>query len=275
MRVLFFQDEKKSYGPCFSSHTNCPYFSDAREMKAWVATQYAHESLTYDQLWADGFRRSSAYFYDLNCQDCAQCIPTRVCILSWRPRDSQRRWYRKFMQDHRVVVQPIVFDAQREELFARYRQHRFQTETVSELISFQESFSGLGDSTLEFAWYNTHNDLVALSVLDIGQSSFSAVYFMWDISIAAYRPGIASIVYELLWGQEQGYLYYYPGYALRSVSNMRYKFEIGYLEIYDGKNWLSFDKVELESKLITHEKQLSAAREDRYSNKQTIQLQYR
>jgi leucyl-tRNA---protein transferase len=51
----------------------------------------ACQQILFDNLLAEGFRRSDKYVYRADCPDCRKCIPIRIAPADFKPSKSQRR----------------------------------------------------------------------------------------------------------------------------------------------------------------------------------------
>lgn len=79
------------------------------------------------------------------------------------------------------------------------------------------------------------NELIALSFLDVGTTSCSAVYGLFEPEHSWRSLGIYTMLKELERCQSLGHSYYYPGYATREPSAYDYKKQLHGLEAFDWK----------------------------------------
>lgn len=198
-----------------------------------------------DALWEQGWRHFGPMFFryshTLSGTEVRHVMPLRVDLNHFSLSKSQRRVRQKIV-DLRVRIARTVIDEEREELFQRHKQ-RF-TENVPESLDvfLGPNPHGIPCANLEVALFDGRQ-LVAASYLDLGERSVSSIYGFFHPDHAWRSPGIATMLLEMEYAQQQGYRYYYPGYAFREPSHYDYKKQFTGLETYDwAGHWLPFQR---------------------------------
>lgn len=204
--------------------SDCPYLPErpARLPLRLPARNLRPEEL--DRRLASGDRRQGPVLYRTNCPACAACIPLRIDVERFTPSRTHRRILARASRELVVEVGPPMVDAQRIEL---YNRHKFER--------------GLGDldSAIDEEGYRTflvetccdsfelrffHKDaLVAVSVLDRGFSSLSAVYCYYDPDFSHLSLGTLAILKELELCRAFGMRYLYLGLYVEGSAPMAYK----------------------------------------------------
>jgi arginine-tRNA-protein transferase len=81
--------------------------------------------------------------------------------------------------------------------------------------------------------------LIAVSYLDVGETSVSSVYAMFEPDEAWRSPGTLTLLTEIEWAANQGKRWIYPGYATVQSSHYDYKKSFRPLTYFDWRgNWL-------------------------------------
>jgi arginine-tRNA-protein transferase len=200
-----------------------------------------------DKLWAAGWRHFGALFFrysrffdgvaDLTI------VPLRINVNFFRLSKSQRRIIRK-NQDLKLKIQRPVIDDQRKILFEHHKT-RFKINPPESLDMYLggELIHDFVCKTLEFSvWLGDR--LLAASYLDIGENSTSSIYAMFDPAFSKRCLGIYTMLLEIEYSKNNGFLYYYHGYTAVEPSAYDYKKHFSALEFYDWNSgkWKVYDK---------------------------------
>ena len=176
---------------------------------------------------------------------------TRLDLRTHRFRKSQRRVMRRIEAQLRVEIGDPILDAEHESLYQRYRAIA-RGERSATLTDFL-----YGDRPASLDVFRTreirflHDDgspggrLVGFSWFDLGREALQSLVGVYDPDFAHLSLGYASMLYEMRWGMENGYHWFYPGYVLPGDSAMDYKLRAGAMEFldHDGawRPWDAFD----------------------------------
>lgn len=207
------------------------------------------DALTMDGAWARGWRHFGPDFFRDSLSfmggEICRVTPLRVLLNEWSPSKSERRTLRK-NEIFTVEWHSPRMDSEENELFQIHKE-RFTENVPMGLENF------LGWSLQEYpcemkqcsVFQQTEDGLrlVAFSYLDLGEKAVSSVYGVFHPELSRYRLGIYTMLQEMLYAQEQGYDYYYSGYATIESSSYDYKKQFTPQEYYQwGEEWFPLEK---------------------------------
>lgn len=196
-----------------------------------------------DQCWAEGWRHFGILFfrYRVTAHGDKQLsvLPLRVDLERFTLTRSQKRVLAK-NRDARTVIRPAIVDDVREQLFAKHVV-RYRENIPSSLCDFMSPVpASVPCLNLELCIY-LKDQLVGVTYLDIGRTATSAVYAMFDPEETKRSLGILMMLRSIQFSREQGYRYYYPGYAYREPSAYDYKKRLKGLEYLDwADGWKTY-----------------------------------
>jgi leucyl-tRNA---protein transferase len=197
-----------------------------------------------DRFWAEGWRHFGILFFRyrtaVHGRKRFSVLPLRVDLERFRPRRSQKRVLAK-NSDARIWLRPTFVDEEKERLFLKHRE-RFEENIPLALNQF---LSPVPDSVpcpnLELCVY-LGEKLAGVTFLDIGKTATSAVYAMFDPEEAKRSLGILMMLYSIHYSRQQGYGYYYPGYAYHEPYAYDYKKRFAGLEYLDWEaGWKTYE----------------------------------
>jgi arginine-tRNA-protein transferase len=190
-----------------------------------------------DVLWSLGFRHFGTYFfrYDM-CRyknETVHVLPLRIDLKRFTPSASQKRIMKR-NRDLRVVFREAFIDEEKIRLFEMHRE-RFTENIPDNLFTFISPMpSIIPCRTLECCLF--HEDkLIAAGFMDIGETSTSAVYTVYDTGYYRRSLGIYVLLSEIRYSTEAGFDYLYHGYTYREDSNYEYKKNFTGLEYFDWR----------------------------------------
>jgi arginine-tRNA-protein transferase len=188
-----------------------------------------------DELWAEGWRHFGVLFFRYRFaahgDKLFSVLPLRIDLRRFSLTPSQKRVLAK-NRDARTVLRPAIVDAAREKLFAKHVV-RFKENIPFSVYNFMSPVpASVPCLNLELCIY-LHESLVGVTYLDIGQTASSAVYAMFDPEQSKRSLGILMMLRSIQFSREQGFRYYYPGYAYREPSAYDYKKRFIGLECFD------------------------------------------
>lgn len=193
---------------------------------------------TYHELMDRGFRRAGDMFYAMVCENCRKCEPIRVPVQTFVPSRSQVRAQRR-CADVTMRVQRPTMCAETWDLYQRYVRHQHPDtpldETPEKVIEWL--YKPVVD-TYEVT-YHLADRLVAVSILDVCQSSVSGVYHFFDPAEHKRSLGVFSVLAEIEWAKQVGIPYYYLGYWIEGAPTMHYKANYGPHELLREGRWQS------------------------------------
>jgi arginine-tRNA-protein transferase len=168
-------------------------------------------------------------------------LPLRIDIERFALTRSQKRVLAK-NRDANVVLRPSALDAAKEELFRRHS-IRFRENVPASLEEFISPLpASMPCLNFELCIYLDER-LAGATFLDVGEHATSAVYAIFDPAEAKRSLGILMMLYSIRFSREQGYRYYYPGYAYREPFSYDYKKNFTGLEFLDwNAGWKRYEK---------------------------------
>ena len=168
----------------------------------------------------------------------------RLPLSGYNFRKSLRKIKRQVEQQFRVEVRPGIIDPFKENVYQKYR-HSFRGDLAPTLL---ESLQDNGP----FNIYNSMcvevfhgKKLVAFSFFDVGEKSLASIQGVYDPAYSDHSLGFYTMLVEIQYGLDHGFVYYYPGYIVPGFSRFDYKLRVGKkeeIEFYDLKSrtWLNF-----------------------------------
>jgi leucyl-tRNA---protein transferase len=188
-----------------------------------------------DELWSRGWRHFGEEFFRYSLMEHQGrweiILPLRIELGRFAPTKSQRRVLRK-NQDLKVSTAPASDSLEADAMFQRHKT-RFQDNVPDALASFLGAEPADGPCQCLELRCHRGDDLLAMSFFDLGARSISSVYGMFEPVHSARGLGIFTLLQEILWAQESGRSFVYPGYATLGPSHYDYKKQFHGLEAYD------------------------------------------
>lgn len=101
--------------------------------------------------------------------------------------------------------------------------------------------------TMEFLAYDG-DQLVAASYFDLGKVSLSSILGIFHPDYARYSLGYFTMLMEIVYGLDNGFQYFYPGYVVPGYSRFDYKLRIGPVQYFDiqARDWLPYSQLSLD-----------------------------
>ncbi len=179
----------------------------------------------FDHVLEHGLRRSGVFMYYTQCKDCRACEPTRVEVSQFRWTDSWRRILNRGDRSLSIQIGPPIINEVRLAIFNRHRTERSLGE-ANEPYTFDDYEGFLIDTCCEESaetsfWLG--NELVAVSIVDCGKNSLSAVYTYFDPDQSRYSLGSYSILKQIQIAMSTGRRYLYLGMYVADNAHLNYK----------------------------------------------------
>ena len=95
--------------------------------------------------------------------------------------------------------------------------------------------------TMELA-ISLGDELVAVSIVDVGKSSTSAVYTHFDPAASRYSLGTYAILEQIEWAKATGRKYVYLGMYVAANRHLNYKARFAPQQRLSRDRWISFDE---------------------------------
>ncbi len=196
-----------------------------------------------DELLAMGYRRSGDFLYRTQCPTCNECRPTRIDVREFRTTASMRRILNRGHRDlHWHWGQPRV-DARRVSLFNLHRQVRDlgQGSGAIDAESYRSFLTDTCCNTMELS-ISREDRLIAVSIVDVGARSTSAVYTFFDPAEHRYSLGSFAILKQIQWAQRTDRHYVYLGMYVESNRHLNYKARFAPQQRLIDHQWVDFPK---------------------------------
>ena len=199
----------------------------------FVASEVSGAEL--DALLAESWRHFGERFFRYNLgiyrDEVRLVVPLRIRLADFLFSKSQRRNIRR-NEDLNTVIRPALVTAEVEELFHRHKA-RFDhgiPDSIFEFVSREPST--IPCEGKQVAVYDG-DKLVAASYFDVGETSVSSIYGIFDPDYSARGLGIFTMLKEIEHSIESGKTFYYHGYSYSGESFYDYKKRFSGLERYD------------------------------------------
>jgi arginine-tRNA-protein transferase len=155
-----------------------------------------------------------------------------VDLLAWRPQRSLRRTLTRLRERADVIITPAVLDAEKEELYRRYRAARMQDrpDSLYSCLVREEHRENLGLFDTWQVELRQSGRLIGYSLFDLGHDSMMSLMGIWDPEAAELSLGLATMALEVEWGQQRGMRWHYPGYVVPGQEVFAYKTRLQPLE---------------------------------------------
>lgn len=208
----------------FDRTSSCPYLVDRA---ARLPLRLPARTLRADELdlrLAAGDRRQGPVLYRTNCPDCTACIPLRIDVERFTPSRSHRRILNRGNRELKIEMNLPTADEERVTLYNRHKIERGLGDAAGSIDEqgYRTFLVETCCDSLELSiWHE--NKLVAVSILDRGFSSLSAVYCCHDPSLARFSLGTYAILKEIELCRTWGMRYLYLGLYVEGSAPMAYK----------------------------------------------------
>jgi leucyl-tRNA---protein transferase len=188
-----------------------------------------------DSYWAEGWRHFGTIFFryrtSVHGSQLYSVLPLRLDLQRFQLTRSLKRVL-AINRDMETLLRPAFVDKTKKALFLKHRV-RFKENVPTSLDNF---LSPIPDAApcrnLELCIYRK-NKLLGVTFLDVGQTATSAVCAIFDPAEAKRSLGILMMLHSIQFSVNEGYRYYYPGYAYREPFAYDYKKRFVGLEYLD------------------------------------------
>lgn len=223
-------------------HQPCPYLDGTTaRMPLRLPVGTVTPDVT-DQLLARGYRRSGDFVYRAQCPTCSECKPTRIDVSKFQPTSSMRRVAKRGNRELTCRWGAPAVDAKRIWLFNQHRNLRGLGQgTPIDAESYRSFLSDTCCDTNELAMY-LNDELVAISIVDIGRTSTSAVYTHFDPQASRYSLGTYAILKQIDWAKETGRRFVYLGMYVAANQHLNYKARFLPQQRLCADKWIDFSE---------------------------------
>ena len=176
-----------------------------------------------DRLLELGYRRSGDFVYRTQCPACNECKPTRVEVDKFKLSTSMKRVRKRGDRELRCEWGPPKVDTHRIWMFNQHRSVRgLGTSTEIDADSYRSFLFDTCCDTVELSIF-CEDELISVSVFDVGKNSTSAVYTHFDPAASRHSLGTYAILKQIEWARLSDRKYVYLGMYVSSNSHLNYK----------------------------------------------------
>ena len=167
----------------------------------------------------------------------------RLNIENFKFKKRHRKLLRNNQEQFRTVVQQIQLNAEKEELYQRYKVRLGGYVPASLKESLMDNSTRNIYNTYECCVYDG-DKLIAASFFDIGSNSIASIKAIYDLEYSKHSLGFYTMLVEMQAGKMTNKQFYYPGYFVPGYEKFDYKLRIGNVDFYDfyTENWKSIDE---------------------------------
>lgn len=203
----------------------CSYLPDRQANLPLVLPRQRVTPEQLDALLAAGMRRAGVFLYHAACAECAACEPTRVDVNRFEWTDSWRRIRNRGDKSLEVALTPASTTPEKLALFNRHRRERdLASDDSPYALDDYESFlvESCCEHTLEMQ-FRLDGNLIAISVIDCGKDSVSAVYTYFDPVHTKLSLGTYAILKQIEFCKRTQRQFVYLGMYVAANRHLSYK----------------------------------------------------
>lgn len=223
----------------------CSYLEGLKARTLFVDPLARLDTVAYQSLVDQGFRRSGSHVYRPACRGCARCVPVRIPVGVFRPDRSQRRNWARNAPDLRLVDTPAVFDPAHFALYLSYVASRHPDGSMADDTSIESYRRFLVDpwgGETHFLELRLGDRLAGVAVTDRLVQGLSAVYTFFDPDLGDRAPGTFAVLAQIEVARRMGLKYLYLGYWIGACRKMAYKDRFRPIEAWDGREWRRYER---------------------------------
>lgn len=217
----------------------CPYFQDGRVASVEMVYPFEDQARNYHRYLDKGFCRSGPAWFANRCRECRACQPYRLSVEGFQPSRSQRRTWKKNTDISVQTVPASDLDEEKLDLFRRYKAGRHKAPDGENVLEEAAQIHFGYPGTIQLL-YRLGSKLVGVSVVDVAADALSAHCFYHDPELSERSLGTFSAMHEIGLAREMGRQWYYLGFYIDGISNMRYKGRFGPAQVLGENGWRDF-----------------------------------
>lgn len=203
----------------------CSYLPDRTATMPLIYPGRLVEEAEFDHMLEHGLRRSGRFAYFTACRNCQLCEPTRLDVREFRWTDSWRRILNRGDRLLEVRLATPTIDATRLCLFNNHR-------TVRELGAGDQDYTEFDyegflvnsccSSTYELSFW-LKEELIAVSIIDCGEQSISAVYTYFAPEHSKLSLGSYAVLKQIQIAEKTERRFVYLGMYVAANRHLNYK----------------------------------------------------
>jgi arginine-tRNA-protein transferase len=217
----------------------CPYFQDGRAATVELVYPFEDQTRAYHRYLDRGYCRSGPAWFANRCRNCRECLPYRLAAADFAPTKTQRRTFRRNADVEVSIVPASDLDEERLDLFRRYKIGRHAADPEENVLEEAAQVHFGYPGTFQVL-YRLQGKLIGVSVADVAADALSAHCFYHDPAFADRGLGTFSAMTEIRLAKELGKKWYYLGFFIDGIPNMRYKGRFGPAFVLTEAGWVPF-----------------------------------
>lgn len=215
----------------------CSYLEGQEAVTLFADPKATMTTALYSALSELGFRRSGEYVYTPRCPRCDACLPARIPVSRFTPSRSQRRNLKQ-NADLEVSVLSTEFRPTHFDLYQRYIASRHPDGSMATPDPQQYNrFFGSSWCDTRYIEFSLQGKVLAISVIDVLKSGFSAVYTFFDPAQSHRGLGVYAVLWLIEEARRRELPYLYLGYLIHDSPKMAYKAHYRPLEVFNRGEW--------------------------------------
>ncbi len=216
----------------------CSYLEGKEEKRLYVnLNKNENDKLLISELTKNGFRRSYEHMYIPICENCNECIPSRISIKDFKFSKSNSRVI-KYNSDL-SFKKNIKNSDSHYELFKNYCYERHESSQMIDMSikEFKNFFFESKNKNQVFDLVDSSDNLLGSILVDILNDGYSAVYSFFDPYKSKRSLGkllILKLINELKTINKP---FLYLGYWIKNSQKMFYKVSFNNVEFFLQGQW--------------------------------------
>ena len=202
----------------------CPYLDDTVARMPLRLPVGEVSDQVVDSLLESGFRRSGDFVYMAECPTCKACQPTRVQVDEFAITRSMKRVWNRCEKNLSTQWQTPLADADHTRLFNEHRRQRNlgREDEQVDVDSYRSFLINRFCTSRELAVFDG-DELIAVSIIDVGAKSLSAVYTHFNPDFDKYSLGTYAILKHFQYAREHHKEFLYLGMYVAQNRHLNYK----------------------------------------------------
>lgn len=228
--------------PSLQESFSCAYFGDGRLCSIEYLFADEGSAMRYHEFLADGYRRLGSIFYRNVCKACYSCKPIRLETEGFSLSRSQIRTLKKNQDIRLDIYSPALLSDEKIDLYRKYLDSKHSGKGEKEVRDYETVLSNIHYGyarTIEMDYY-AGDKLIGVGIVDESEDSLSSNYFYYDTSCLERRPGVFSILKEILLARVMKKKYYYLGFYIEGTAKMSYKKFFRPNQVLEKNLWREF-----------------------------------
>ena len=219
----------------------CNYLPEQEERLLVAVDPRLDNELSYEQLMAQGFRRSGDQVYRPYCVNCQACNSLRVISSLYKASKSQKRLIK-----NNKHLKTVISTEQQDNYYALYEEYINTVHCDGSMfpasIEQYENFITSKNTQQIYIELWDEDVLINVAVTDVLSHALSAVYTFYKPSYRDKGIGMFSIIKQIEVSLEMNKDFLYLGYQIDECKKMNYKNRFFPHQRLIKNSWLTVNK---------------------------------